>query len=160
MRNATVTSRRDDAAALETPDRRSEIWVRVYVDQTPGGIDYVEIRLRETDTKSIELPPALDSVASYASTALHGAPFTLTGWSTGVGRFAGPGSSPVLRMEFAETLEPVMTAIAERIRAVPSDGAPQVHDELIDPQQSRYRWTFNRRGDVTYVAIEEDLSNA
>jgi len=58
-----------------------------------------------------------------------------------------------LRMEFAETLEPVMTAIAERIGAVPSDGAPQVHDELIDPQQSQYRWTFNRRGDVTHVTI-------
>ena len=153
MRGATVTSRRDDAAALETSDRRSEIWVRVLVDQTPGGIDFVEIRLRETDAQSLALPPALESVASYASTALHGAPFTLTGWSTGVGRFAGPVSSPTLRIEFAETLEPVMTAIAERIGAVPSDGAPQVHDELIDPQQSQYTWTFNRRGDVTYVTV-------
>ncbi len=159
MRNATVTSRRDDAAALETPDRRSEIWVRVYIDQTPGGIDYVEIRLRETDAQSIELPPALESVATYASTALHGAPFTLTGWSTGVGRFAGPGRSPTLRMEFAETLEPVMTAIAERIGVIPPDGTPQVHDELIDPQQSQYYWTFSRHGDITHVAIQEDLSD-
>ena len=110
--------------------------------------------------RSMDLPPALESVASYASTALHGAPFTLTGWSTGVGRFAGPVSSPTLRMVFAETLEPVMTAIAERIRAVPSDGAPQVHDELIDPQQSQYRWTFSRHGDITHVAIQEDLSEA
>jgi len=63
-------------------------------------------------------------------------------------------------MEFAETLEPVMTAIAERIGAIPPDGTPQFHDELIDPHRKQYRWTFNRRGDVTYVAIEEDLSNA
>ena len=159
MRNATFTSRRDDAAALETPDRRSEIWVRVYVDQTPGGIDYVEIRLRETDAQSIELPPALESVASYASTALHGAPFTLTGWSTGVGRYAGL-SRAQLRVEFAETLEPVMTAIAERIGVIPPDGTPQVHDELIDPQQSQYYWTFSRHGDITHVAIQEDLSEA
>ena len=139
--------------------RQSQIWVRVYVDRTPGGIDYVEIRLRETDAQSIELPPALESVASYASTALHGAPFTLTGWSTGVGRFAGPGRSPTLRMEFAETLEPVMTAIAERIGIPPSDALPQVYDELVDPHRSQYTWTFSRHGNITHVAIQEDLSD-
>ena len=158
MRNATVTSRQRDFAAIEAFDGGSEISVRVYGDQTSGGIDYVQITRRETGAQSMELPSVLEPVASYASTTLEGAPFTLVGWSTGVGRFAALSRS-ALHVEFAETLEPVMAAIAARIGAIPADGSPQFHDELIDPHRSQYTWAFSRHGDVTNVMVSEDLSD-
>ena len=159
MRNAIVTSRHRDFAAIEALDRTSIVSVRVYVDPMSGGFHYVQITRLETVPKSIELPPALATVASYATTTLRGAPFTLVGWSTGVGHFAGPTRAAV-HVEFAETLEPVMAAVAGRIGALQPDGTPQVHDELTDPHRSQYRWTFNRFNDITFVTVENDLSNA
>ena len=154
MRNATVTGRQRDFAAIEAFDGTSGISVRVYGDQTSGGIDYVQITRRETGAQPMEVPSVLETVASYASSTLEGAPFTLVGWSTGAGRHAGPSRS-ALHVEFAEAVEPVMAAIAARIGAIPADGIPQFLDKLIDPRRSQYRWTFNRHGDVTSVSIEE-----
>ena len=45
------------------------------------------------------------------------------------------------------------------MRAAYHDQLDTVYDELVDPHRSQYTWTFSRHGDITHVAIQEDLSD-